>query len=378
MVNAMTSLPQSTDALILGGGPAGLSAAIALRQNGIDCMVVDALQPTIDKGCGEGLMPDALEALQQLGITITEEDGHPFRGIRFQNASHQTDAAFPDKPGIGVRRTHLHRRMITRAQQLKIPLLWGASAKLLDNSTAVVGGQQIRCRLLVGADGQASSTRRLAGLNEVFKENLRFAVRRHYKVEPWSEYVEVHWGAAGQVYVTPVAKDCVCVIRISRDPKVNRENLFKEFPEMERRLRHSLVVSQPRGAVSVTRRLRNVVSGPVALIGDASGSADAITGEGLAMSFRQAIALAAAVKRNDLRSYTTAHRSIGKLPHAMGSLMLVLDRWPAMQKRALKTLSQNPDLFGELLSVHLGAETLPRFAVRRGPRLGWSLLTQCQ
>jgi len=40
----------STDVLILGGGPAGLAAAIALRQKGIDCLVVEALEPAIDKG----------------------------------------------------------------------------------------------------------------------------------------------------------------------------------------------------------------------------------------------------------------------------------------------------------------------------------------
>lgn len=40
--------------MIIGGGPAGLAAAIALRQKGIDCMVVETLEPPIDKCCGEG------------------------------------------------------------------------------------------------------------------------------------------------------------------------------------------------------------------------------------------------------------------------------------------------------------------------------------
>ena len=39
----------------IGGGPAGLAAAIALRQKGIDCMVVETLELPIDKCCGEGL-----------------------------------------------------------------------------------------------------------------------------------------------------------------------------------------------------------------------------------------------------------------------------------------------------------------------------------
>ena len=51
---------------ILGGGPAGLAAAIAFAK-GMDCLVIEALSPLIDKGCGEGLMPDALASLRSAG-----------------------------------------------------------------------------------------------------------------------------------------------------------------------------------------------------------------------------------------------------------------------------------------------------------------------
>jgi len=51
-----------------------------------------------------------------------------------------------------------------------------------------------------------------------------------------------------------------------------------------------------------------------------------------------------------------------------------MDRWPEMQTRAMKALSANPVYFQQLLSVHVGAESLRRFALRQGPQLGWSLL----
>lgn len=56
-----------------GGGPVGLAAGIALRQRGIGSLVVEARLPTIDKGCGEGLMPDAIASLRELGAA-----GKPF------------------------------------------------------------------------------------------------------------------------------------------------------------------------------------------------------------------------------------------------------------------------------------------------------------
>src|SRR5438105_7308201 len=46
----------NTDVLVIGGGPAGLTAAIAARLKGFDVAVADAAHPPIDKACGEGLM----------------------------------------------------------------------------------------------------------------------------------------------------------------------------------------------------------------------------------------------------------------------------------------------------------------------------------
>ena len=110
-----TRKANSADVVIVGGGPAGLAATIALRQKGIECIVVEALEPPIDKCCGEGLMPDALHSLKALGVEIREEEGYAFQGIRFANSTHRVDADFPNGAGIGVRRTHLHQRMSDRA-----------------------------------------------------------------------------------------------------------------------------------------------------------------------------------------------------------------------------------------------------------------------
>jgi flavin-dependent dehydrogenase len=58
--------------VVIGGGPAGLAAALAARQRGLDVTVVDSCAPPIDKPCGEGLMPDGVAALAKLGVMISE------------------------------------------------------------------------------------------------------------------------------------------------------------------------------------------------------------------------------------------------------------------------------------------------------------------
>ncbi|MBS0002249.1 MAG: NAD(P)/FAD-dependent oxidoreductase [Thioalkalivibrio sp.] len=57
-----------TQVLIVGAGPAGTAAAIALRQAGVDVTLADRCDFPRDKACGDALMPDAVQALSRLDL----------------------------------------------------------------------------------------------------------------------------------------------------------------------------------------------------------------------------------------------------------------------------------------------------------------------
>src|SRR5271166_3270449 len=102
----MTGVPAETDVLVVGGGPAGLAAALAARKAGFQVTVADRARPPIDKACGEGLMPDGVAALHEVGVDLKITDGAPFRGIRFLDKELVAEAAFPNGGfGVGIRRT---------------------------------------------------------------------------------------------------------------------------------------------------------------------------------------------------------------------------------------------------------------------------------
>src|SRR5258708_28962431 len=96
------------DIFVIGGGPAGLAAAIAARQRGLTVAVADGSRPPIDKPCGEGLMPDGRAALAELGGSVPARDSHPFRRISFVSSGLRSQAAFPSGLGLRLRRTRLH------------------------------------------------------------------------------------------------------------------------------------------------------------------------------------------------------------------------------------------------------------------------------
>jgi len=338
--------PFTTDVLVVGGGPAGLAAAIAASLKGLDVVVTDAARPPIDKACGEGLMPDSIAALRRLGISIGPEHGFPIRGIRFLGDDASTEASFPSGTGFGMRRTRLHQMLADRAAELGVTIRWGAPAT--DNF------RDASCRWVVGADGQHSRVRRAAGLDSARRKSMRYGFRRHYQLAPWTDYIEVHWGPGFQVYVTPVAPDEVCIALLCRDRRVRLDDALPHFEQLRRRLSGARCSTSERGAVTRSRRLRRVYRDRTALIGDASGSVDAITGEGLCLSFRQAIALADALRSGDLASYQAEHRRIFRRPMLMGDLMLSLDRCSWLRRPALRALAWEPAIFAKLLAVHVG------------------------
>jgi menaquinone-9 beta-reductase len=133
-------------------------------------------------------------------------------------------------------------------------------------------------------------------------------------------------------------------------------------------------VSRNRGAGPLHQRVLSVHKGNVALVGDASGYLDAITGEGMAVALHQAAALVEALAAGDLSRYGAAHRRISRLPDFMTSLVLGMEKRPRLRRRAIRALAAEPALFSRLLGIH--GRTLPprRLGIDGALKLAWRLV----
>ncbi len=329
----------------------------------------------MDKPCGEGLMPDGLAALERLGVSVEPENSYAFRGIRFLAAGLAVDSAFPHgASGMGVRRTVLHRLIAKRAASLGIDFLWQTPVTGISADGVHLGSRKVAARWIIGADGSSSRVRRWAQLDSFQRRDCRFAFRQHYRVAPWTDRMELHWGRHSQIYVTPVSKDQVCVALISRDQKLRLTEALQRFPELHARLHGAETSSSEKGALTATCKLRRVSRGNVALIGDSSGTVDAITGEGLCLAFSQAMVLADCLRTGDLARYEHEHRRLALRPLLMARLMLLLDGRPRLQRRTLQAFQKRPDVFRSLLALHVGVLS-PLHLAMDGLTLGWGLLT---
>jgi flavin-dependent dehydrogenase len=364
-----------TDVFIAGGGPAGLATAIALRRLGLRVVVADLAKPPIDKTCGEGLMPQTVAALRDLGVALGPALAVPFRGIRFIGDGRVATGDFPHDFGWGIRRTTLHQALVERAAEVGVQSLWETRVTEINRRGVSLDSGTVQCRWIIGADGQNSMVRKWVGLDQGPPQVSRFGFRQHFRIWPWTDFVEVYWGNDCQIVVTPVAENEVCLAVTSRSPRIRLKDAIARFPAITQRLEGCQATTRDLGAISALRVLRKVRWDRFALVGDASGSVDSLTGEGLGLAFQQANALAEALAKDDLSSYEAAHRRINRPSEVMSRLLLAMENRAWLRRRVIDALSVEPHLFGRLLAIHDGTFSPMTFGFANYFRLGRRLIT---
>ncbi|MEZ0071124.1 NAD(P)/FAD-dependent oxidoreductase [Planotetraspora sp. GP83] len=358
------------DVLVAGGGPAGLATAIHAALAGMEAVVVEPRTGPVDKACGEGLMPTGAAALRSIGVVM---EGRPFRGIRYLDGRHRVQAAFRDGPGLGVRRTSLHAALSRRAEELGVRIVPGHVGSVRQDADAVHatvhgtghaavhaavhaaadaavreagngrGSTEVRARWLVAADGLHSPLRALLGLELPASRPRRYGLRRHYRMAPWTDFVEVHWAPGGEAYVTPVGDDLIGVAVLSSQRRSYPEHLA-EFPDLL-----SLLEGPPatrvRGAGPLRQRVRSRVAGRVLLVGDAAGYVDALTGEGLSLALLSAEALVGCLRAGRPAAYEDAWRRLSLRHRLLTAALLEARHHPRSARMIVPAAQRLPALF---------------------------------
>lgn len=356
------------DVAIVGAGPAGLATAIGAALRGLSVHVFEKQAFPVDKACGEGLMPSGLRALERLGALthLDSRDGAPFDSIRYvQEDGASALGRLPNPGGLGVRRTALSRALLARAQAVGVVLHEKTGVRehrrVGDAMHVVAGEQTFQAKVLVGADGLHSLCRQREGLSLEAASPRRYGLRRHVVLAPWSRSVEVHFSVGVEAYVTPAGAQRVGVAFLwdaqALSERASFESLLHHFPVLEAQLRGCAFDSSARGAGPLLQRVKRRVAPGFALVGDASGYVDAITGEGLTQAFVCAEALSSVLpdavrQRGALPCFVpyerVAEREFRRYAR-WAHLLVWLARHATARRVAVNGLQRLPALFDFLL-----------------------------
>jgi flavin-dependent dehydrogenase len=173
----------------------------------------------------------------------------------------------------------------------------------------------------------------------------------------------VHLADGAEAYVTPVSDTCVGVAFLWRETSGAAgespwARLSRKFPWLEERLEDASPISRIRGAGPLERESRARTRDRFALVGDAAGYVDAITGEGISLSLLSAAALVrvlpeAMVRGADRAALAPYEREFARIFRKYATvtkMVLAVARHRATRRGAVRALRRFPRIFDRILS----------------------------
>jgi flavin-dependent dehydrogenase len=329
------------DVTIVGGGPAGAALAVALGRQGVRVVLYEKARHPRSKPCGEGMLPHGVAALQDL---VGVPDAPRVRGLRFQAAGVSVDADFPQGHGLVLRRDRFDAWLFEQA----------AATPNVDArpGTPYRGA---RARLLVGADGARSMFHRR--LPATVARPLRAGLSTHVAgLEGLGDRVEVFFHDDGELYLAPCGDGEALVAGLFDYPRFRPDgvaHLLSAVPELRERTAHvefttPMLASAPLGLH--VPRIVDEEDGLI-LVGDAAGTPDPITGDGMALALAATRSAAEAIVSGDLRGYARRRLAMGRTATRLGRLLLRLSH---TERRAAWVLRDLSVLVPPLMDVAVG------------------------
>ncbi len=380
---------QRTDVLVVGGGPAGATAAFQLATAGLQVLLVDRAIFPRDKTCGESLSPGALGRLRAIGMWTPRADpspaftippglSAPVRGMRIRSPRGTTFIgrykSGPSGPGLAIRRTLLDDELLKSARARGVQVMQGMEAAFAEqtaNGNAIVHVRategttrtQIEAKRVVVADGRQSFLARELGFIEK-QDGLhgrhRYAIRAHCEnVSDLSDLAEMHVGEGGYCGIAPLSKTSanICYVlftdRLDMAPRTIEADFRRHllaFPDIARRLEPARVQGEIRVAGPLRLTSKRQSRGPFIACGDTTGFLDPFTGEGIAhaiacgVSGAEAVATSLAGRTGSFHDYEREIRALRRVKGIAALLLYGLVSRRALANSAASLFARMPRL----------------------------------
>ena len=315
----------NADVRVIGGGPAGCSAAIGLSRLGYNVVLCDQAKFPRDKVCGEFISPAADPILDRLGILSRIETLNPKRlkGVSissFEGKEFSID--YPFQPGLAERPTslsvsryELDSLFVEEAKRVGVEVREQYKVtEFLFEDDCVVGIRgwdgnktsfSIHAPLVIDAGGRNALSLKKFHLKEEPAGGVKIAMAAHWEgAQIADDYCYMHVSDPGYTGISNVGSDRANVVLVVDRDSMNGENPDKFYLDTVMKnsqrykiLRNAKCLESVRTVESLAFSVKSLPCGGLLMVGDAMGFIDPFTGEGIYLSLRSSeIAVEVAVK----------------------------------------------------------------------------------
>ena len=301
------------DVIVIGGGPAGSTAATLLARQGLSVTLLERERfPRFQ--IGESLLPYNNDLFARLGVTeeLLGSDFHPKYGAFFVTGDGAISYRFrfdlrlndPYRRSFQVRRSEFDHLLLRNAEKHGVEVLQETPVTSVDLSNpekAIVNGN-LEARFVVDASGHGAVIGNRAGMRKDVPSLKKIAIFAHYRNVPRPEGKDAGNTTVailqnGWFWMIPISTEVMSVgLVVDRDhvlqcglePQALLERSIAAAPWVAEQMKNAERVSQVYARKDFSFRMESLAGSNYAFVGDAAGFLDPIFSTGVFLAMKSA------------------------------------------------------------------------------------------
>ena len=292
---------KSKEILIIGGGLAGLTAAIHLSKIGIQVILIEKNEYPKHKVCGEYISNEVLPYLNYLDLKISDLHPTNIKNLEFSTVSGKIIQSTLPLGGFGISRYTLDEYLYKKAIANGCKIIQDTVESIVFNNeefTVTTSDKTIfKSEIVIGAFGKRSNIDQKLNRNFIQKKSHWLAVKAHYSGDFPNDVVGLHNFKGGYCGVSKVENNRINICYLAdyetfkKHKNINdyQEQVVTQNPYLKAIFSKSKsLFENPLTISQISFDKKQTVENHILMIGDTAGLIHPLCGNGMAMAIHSA------------------------------------------------------------------------------------------
>ncbi|MBC5841860.1 NAD(P)/FAD-dependent oxidoreductase [Flavobacterium sp. F-380] len=286
--------------LIVGGGLAGLVAAIHLKNHNQEVIIIEKNEFPKHKVCGEYISNEVVPYLESLGLDIESLKPTHIEKLSFSLVSGKSINTQLPLGGFGISRYELDQYLYTEATKRGCSIVQETVADInfvKDYFTITTNLNTYKTAIVLGAFGKRSNLDVKLGRSFIQKQSNWLGVKAHYKLNFPDDLVGLHHFKGGYCGVSKIENNLVNICYLANYETFKQYKSIREYenkvasqnPHLKQIFDEAILqFEKPLTISQVSFEEKKCVEDHILMIGDTAGLIHPLCGNGMAMAIHSA------------------------------------------------------------------------------------------
>jgi flavin-dependent dehydrogenase len=294
-------MPFQSDVLIVGGGLAGLIAALHLHKAGLKVILIEKNAYPHHKVCGEYVSNEVLPYLEWLNIDINKLDPSHINRLQLSTVSGKSIYTNLPLGGFGISRYEFDNFLYQQLLEKGVEIIKDTVSEITFGndifSVHTLAGQEFTTKQVIGAYGKRSSIDIKLDRPFIKEKSPYLAVKAHYKGNFPDDLVAVHNFNGGYCGVSKVENQHINICYLAdyntfkahKNIETYQQKVLYQNKHLEEIFENSeMLFDAPLTISQLAFGAKTAVVNHILLIGDTAGLIHPLCGNGMAMAIHSA------------------------------------------------------------------------------------------